>query len=482
MLRCTPIVLAAVVALSSLTSHAGSIHYVDDSAPPAGNGTSWNTAFRYLQDALAVAGGGDEGSIISNCYFVDNHATLFGGGFAAGGVPLVTNCIFARNSAPTGGGMLLSYSTVINCTFNENEGGAVSADGQTSFIQNSILWGNPPQEVVQFQSSAYTPTIQQSNVQGGYPGTGNIDANPLFVQPGANNFRLGNGSACLDAGLNSLLPSDLADLDGDGDTAEPLPIDFAGDTRIANGTVDMGAYEGSFDILPLAAINDDFDPGESVVLVPGGGDFLDEQTLAVRAFNQGTQHNATILVTDLRGMPRNNDGTQPMLRVETDLPPGQLRIRAKVPFTIESINGGDPLEPNLVRQDEITGGWSLAATKNVFINPAYNEPIGNRFVVEGSNTTLPSLVVGDYGVFWNPSTQRGFVWASVDQGGEFGRRNATCPGDGAPYGGNSVINVYDLLDLLRAWGHDNRWFDADSDGIVDGSDLFALFAAWGICD
>ncbi|MCH8823400.1 MAG: right-handed parallel beta-helix repeat-containing protein [Planctomycetes bacterium] len=37
------------------TGHAGSILYVDDDAPAAGDGASWNTAFRFLADALTVA-------------------------------------------------------------------------------------------------------------------------------------------------------------------------------------------------------------------------------------------------------------------------------------------------------------------------------------------------------------------------------------------------------------------------------------------
>jgi len=45
------------------TGHAGSILYVDDDAPAAGDGASWNTAFRFLADALIVAD--DPKSIVS---------------------------------------------------------------------------------------------------------------------------------------------------------------------------------------------------------------------------------------------------------------------------------------------------------------------------------------------------------------------------------------------------------------------------------
>ena len=41
-----------VLALSSVAG-AGVIRYVDDDAPPGGDGMSWPTAYRFLQDALA---------------------------------------------------------------------------------------------------------------------------------------------------------------------------------------------------------------------------------------------------------------------------------------------------------------------------------------------------------------------------------------------------------------------------------------------
>lgn len=49
--------------------------------------------------------------------------------------------------------------------------------------------------------------------------------------------------ACKDAGDDSALPNDLLDLDNDSNTGESVPIDLDGDTRIADGDVDMGAYE-----------------------------------------------------------------------------------------------------------------------------------------------------------------------------------------------------------------------------------------------
>jgi hypothetical protein len=46
----------AACAAGGWRAHAGSILYVDDDAPAGGNGSSWKTAYRFLQDALAAAG------------------------------------------------------------------------------------------------------------------------------------------------------------------------------------------------------------------------------------------------------------------------------------------------------------------------------------------------------------------------------------------------------------------------------------------
>ncbi|MHC4427721.1 MAG: right-handed parallel beta-helix repeat-containing protein, partial [Planctomycetota bacterium] len=55
----------AVLALSATTA-TGQVLYVDDDAPAAGDGLAWNTAYRFLQDALAEAA--DSGSTINEIH------------------------------------------------------------------------------------------------------------------------------------------------------------------------------------------------------------------------------------------------------------------------------------------------------------------------------------------------------------------------------------------------------------------------------
>lgn len=239
-----------------------------------------------------------DGSIptVINSRFIRNTAS-YGGGMNNHnfGHAVVTNCLFIGNSANRGGGMLNhsdANPTVTNCTFHANtatdEGGGLSNNHsahQSPTLVNCIVRDNLPDQI----DNVNVPplTVRYSNVLGGWPGVGNIDADPLFADPdgpdGApgtedDDLRPGPGSPCLDAGDNAAVPADAADLDGDGDTAEPVPVDFDGDPRFiddpdtvdsGNGAppvVDIGAFEfqtgcpadrngdGSVNVVDLLAI------------------------------------------------------------------------------------------------------------------------------------------------------------------------------------------------------------------------------------
>ena len=135
--------------------------------------------------------------------------------------------------------------TITNCTITDNVGwGGIGIGGggnPTGVITNCIVRGNRWEES-SFQISLFemTPEVTYCDVEGGWPGIGNIDADPLFVDADGldnvmgtadDNLRLLGGSPCLNAGNNLAVPPSLtADLDGN--------------PRIINGTVDMGPYEG----------------------------------------------------------------------------------------------------------------------------------------------------------------------------------------------------------------------------------------------
>ncbi len=180
-----------------------------------------------------------------------------GGGavFIREGTPLFVNCLFDNNKAWEGGVLLVMSGrpTFINCTIVNNEatigtGGAFNdPDGKASF-QNCVFRTNKTAQgearySLGFSGSGGTTEIRYSNAQGGWTGTGNIDANPLFQSFVGGNYELKSTSPCKNTGDSSALPADSGDLDWDGNTTEPIPLDLARFTRVGLGSVDMGAYE-----------------------------------------------------------------------------------------------------------------------------------------------------------------------------------------------------------------------------------------------
>ena len=71
-------------------------------------------------------------------------------------------------------------------------------------MTNCILWENKTQEIFNEDENS-VPTVSYSCIQGGYEGTGNIDADPLFVNAPAD-LRLSAESPCIDAGTSEGAP------------------------------------------------------------------------------------------------------------------------------------------------------------------------------------------------------------------------------------------------------------------------------------
>ena len=104
-----------------------------------------------------------------NCTLVGN--TTVGAGIVGGamyttqaGVPVLANCAVYGNSAYEGSGLY--------CSFSSNPD-----------IVNSIVWGNAPGlsglEIVVALGAVASATY--SDIEGGFPGVGNLDTNPIFA-------------------------------------------------------------------------------------------------------------------------------------------------------------------------------------------------------------------------------------------------------------------------------------------------------------
>ncbi|MHC4574429.1 MAG: choice-of-anchor Q domain-containing protein [Planctomycetota bacterium] len=182
---------------------------------------------------------------IANCVFLGNTAPDGGAGGAIGCInshAMIMNCAITGNSAEGSGGFVFNGSgggicnlgsnpTINNCTIGGNQasnrGGAIFNLESSPTVHNCILWGDGPDEI--FVSDG-TPVVSYCDVQGGWEGPGNINADPLSADADANDYHLQAGSPCIDTGDNNAVPPSIdRDLDGN--------------PRIVHGTVDMGAYE-----------------------------------------------------------------------------------------------------------------------------------------------------------------------------------------------------------------------------------------------
>ena len=178
---------------------------------------------------------------LANVAFVGNVARL-GGAFAqgGGGASVLMNVTFTANEAPKEGG------------------GVRASSGSKVLLRNVVLWDNDNEIVIRSGSADLCHVL----TEGGCPLEDAVcenllDVDPLFLRdpdPGPDetwgtpdddygDLRLQDGSPALDFGLSEFLPPDTFDLDGDGDTAEPLPLDLAGEARVVGPEVDLGAYE-----------------------------------------------------------------------------------------------------------------------------------------------------------------------------------------------------------------------------------------------
>jgi predicted outer membrane repeat protein len=200
---------------------------------------------------------------VSDCEFIGNTSAGAGGAiYSQSSLPsAVTNCLFVGNSAlgsgpHEGGGAIVVFGggviTITNCTFSQNtaslsQGGAIYTEGGPPIINNCILWGDGAplgSEIYNYDGLQQPVMVGNSDVEGGYAGTGNINSNPQFVDPTADDFQIQSYSPCVDAGNNVAVPSGVTtDLAGDS-RFQDVPTS----AHTGSGTVpivDVGAYEAT---------------------------------------------------------------------------------------------------------------------------------------------------------------------------------------------------------------------------------------------
>jgi len=193
-------------------------------------GTALTSCFVAHNDATGQGGGlrrlgiDFTGALVDGCTFVGNVAGTAGGGASleVSNIARVEGCQFLDNEAPTGDGLWVfpfeDTLRVERCTF-VGDGIHLESTQADLNVRDTILRGTvEPIDVHPFAGVA----VSWSDVEGGWPGTGNIDADPLFVDPAAGALGLLPGSPCLGAGVG-----------GDDMGALPAASIFAVDAPLA---------------------------------------------------------------------------------------------------------------------------------------------------------------------------------------------------------------------------------------------------------
>jgi hypothetical protein len=131
----------------------------------------------------------------------------FGGGLSLWDChAFVSNNIISFNSANSvgngmGGGIFFwqgSKSKIINNTITNNDaalGGGINVQSSSPIFINTIVWANQAPSDPEIHAGYLNVTF--SDIQSGWSGVGNIDADPLFAD---TTFALSENSRCIDAG------------------------------------------------------------------------------------------------------------------------------------------------------------------------------------------------------------------------------------------------------------------------------------------
>ncbi len=232
------------------TVSGGGVHFRFESSVEFENCT-------ILNNSAGEAGGGIFGER-SYCAIANLNISANTSGFQAGALycsesqsDLSRSVLWGNQAGERCGGIVLdneSIMNVVNSTFTENWAGAVrcgihARNSSQAVIANSIFWHNWPAQLCLGDGENNAFTVAYCDIEEGRDGIigegevnwldGNIDEDPLFVNPDEGNLDLAEGSPCIDAGTAFFV--------WEADTIINLtPEDYIGNAP------DMGAFESEF--------------------------------------------------------------------------------------------------------------------------------------------------------------------------------------------------------------------------------------------
>ncbi|MCF7809540.1 T9SS type A sorting domain-containing protein [bacterium] len=223
----SPILIDLIVEDNNAQAYGGGIYITHSSSPHISRVIVRNNYARIVGGGIGIY---DDSHPVLNEVIIHNNSTDSDGG---GGIwcreasLTMSHCIVSSNTSGRLGGGLYFYQSVCNsmtnCTVTENRADngdgffIFGTDGETTILDlvNTIVWGNSHEEMVvnaDWYEHAPLLTIQYSDISEGLDGIeiddidaiewgdGNINEDPLFVNPDSSDFHLTEDSPCIDAG------------------------------------------------------------------------------------------------------------------------------------------------------------------------------------------------------------------------------------------------------------------------------------------
>lgn len=192
------------IVVSSRFLLSDSTYYIDNTIIN-GNNNGSAVIFNHSETSAAELTG----------FTVENGYAFNGGGvYVQNASPTLNFLLIKSNNAYfTGAGLyfLNSTSVLSNLTVVANTavniGGGIDKVNSTLTISNSIFWTNTPNGI---SNNSFTATYSdvESPTDSTYTGTGNINADPTFVDATNGDYNISGGSPCIDA-ANPASPNDL---------------------------------------------------------------------------------------------------------------------------------------------------------------------------------------------------------------------------------------------------------------------------------
>ena len=239
---------------------------------------------------------------ITHLKVIDNFAWFGGGIYITGGLPTISHVTVTRNSVRTSGGgiycsnrsrpvisyvlvcdneassfgggvscynasrpVLINVTIVGNRAEHEQSGGLVTQLQNHPILVNCIIRDNEPRSIhlgAEANAVRDSVSIYYSDIEGGVDeiglgpldgvnwGEGNIDADPLFVDPDEGDYHLTADSPCIDAGDPESNP------DPDGSRADMGAFPFYYNRSIMQGFVLDGTDDSPIDSARIDAIGE----------------------------------------------------------------------------------------------------------------------------------------------------------------------------------------------------------------------------------